>query len=167
MQKINTDFILPFIEATHTTFKMMVHCELRRKEVYIKKNFVMFGDISGIIGFSGAVCGTAAISLPGPFAFKCIENMMGETPEGGLTDRVVNDGVGEIVNLIAGQAKTTLSTTPHRFEITLPTIISGRGHELYHRQGTSIVSIIFETAEGEELAVDVSTRISQDTSSLR
>lgn len=155
---IDSEFVLPFFEATHSTFEMMMNMKIQRKEVYVKKNFVMFGDLSGVIGFSGDICGTSAVSLPGPLAIRCVGEMLGEESTAGLTSTVVHDGVGEIMNMIAGQAKTTLSSTEYRFEITLPTIISGRGHELYHKQGTCCVSMIFTVeANGEEFAVDVST----------
>ena len=158
MQQINADFIVPFIDATRSAFDIMLHMKLRQKEVYIKKNHVMFGDITGIIGISGSVCGTSAVTLPGPFAIKCIGDMMDEKIDNGLSDMVVHDGVGEIINLIAGQAKVTLGNRDLPIACTLPTIISGRGHELYHKQGTVIVSTIFETEDGEEFAVDVSTQ---------
>lgn len=158
MTDINTDFIMPFIEATHTTFERMMDHEITRKEVYLKKNYVMLGDISGFIGLSGKMCGTAAVSFPAPFALKCIATMMNQEDEMELTDSVVHDGVGEIVNMIAGRARTTLGTTEYKFDITLPTIISGRGHELYHKQGTTILSMVFETGTGDEFAVDVSTQ---------
>lgn len=157
MSKINTDFIIPFINATHSTFEIMMRLKLTRHETYIKKNYVMFGDVTGFIGVSGKLCGTAAISMPGPLAVECIGAMMNEEIAEGWADMAVHDGVGEIINMIAGQAKTTLGNTPYRFEITLPIIVSGRGHELYHKQGTTSVSVIFSTEKGEELAVDIST----------
>lgn len=157
MPKIETEFIIPFIEATHTTFEMMMNHKLTRHEVYVKKNCVMFGDVTGFIGVSGKLCGTAAVSLPGNLAIECVGAMMNEKIPDGLADRAVHDGVGEIINMIAGQAKTSLGNTPYRFNITLPTIISGRGHELYHTQGTTSVSVIFATESGDELAIDIST----------
>ena len=137
---------------------MMIGTSIKRKDVYVKKNYVMFGDISGVIGVSGKVTGSSAVSLPGPLALKVVSAMMGEEVTGGLTDTIVHDGVGELINMIAGCAKTTLSSTPYKFDITLPTIISGRGHEMYHKQGTQCVSMIFETDSGDEFALDVSTQ---------
>lgn len=154
---VNTEFVLPFFEATHSTFELMLGRKVSRKDTYIKKSYTMFGDVSGIIGVSGKMCGTTAVSLPGDLAISCIGSMMGEEITGGLNDLIIQDGVGEIINMIAGQAKTTLSSTEYRFDITLPTIISGVGHELYHKQGTLCLSVIFETEDGDEFAVDVST----------
>lgn len=156
MTSVSTDFIIPFIEATHTTFEGMLGQTIARKEIYIKKNYVMLGDISGLIGLSGVICGTAAVSLPAPFALKCVGTMRNQEDELELTDSAVRDGVGEIINMIAGQAKTILGATGYKFDISLPTIISGRSHELYHKQGTTILSMEFETDSGDEFAFDVS-----------
>lgn len=127
-----------------------------RTEVYKKKNYVMFGDISGMIWHSGNTCGSAAVSLPAPLALQVVSEMMGEEIESGLNDPMIQDGVGELINMIAGGAKTTLSGTKLAIDFTLPTIISGRGHELYHRQGTTTVSTVFKTDRDEQFAVDVS-----------
>lgn len=158
MTDIKVDIIVPFIEATHTTFKMMLGRELRRKEAYVKRNYVMFGDVSGCIGLSGSVTGTGSISVPSQMAVDCVRELLGEDIDAEVGDTVVNDGVGELVNMIAGGAKTTLSSTETPIDFTLPTIISGRGHELYQRQGTVNVSIIFETDRGEDFALDISTQ---------
>lgn len=158
MVNINPDFILPFIESTHTTFELMMNRKIKRKDVYIKKNYVMFGDISGVVGVSGKMCGTSSVSLPAEFAVDVVGDMMGEDVAGGIGDMVVHDGVGEIINMVAGGARTTLGTTQLKIECTLPTIISGRGHELYHRCDTTSVSMIFETDRGEEFAIDICTQ---------
>ena len=153
--RINLDFIRPFIDATHSIFEMMMGRKVRRKEVYFKKNHVMFGDITGVVGVSGKICGTTAVSLPATAAIDCIATMIGEDVPQEMTERVVHDGVGEIINMITGSAKTALSSTPLKIECTLPTIISGRGHELYHREGVCNLSLVFETEKGEEFALDV------------
>lgn len=157
-QKINTAFIVPFIEAVHSTFEMMMGRKVTRKDVYIKKNYVMFGDVSGVIGVSGISAGTTAISFPASLAIRTVEDILGEKVTGGIGDVMVHDGVGEIINMIAGQAKTTLATTPMKFDITLPTIISGRGHELYHKQDTQCTSIIFATDDDQEFSLDLCIR---------
>ena len=78
MSEVHVPFLLPFIEAVHSTFETMMRRKVSRKEIYTKKNHVMFGDISGALGVSGKICGTSPVSLPGPMAIECIGDMMGE-----------------------------------------------------------------------------------------
>jgi len=39
-------------------------------------------------------------------------------------------------------------------------IISGRGHEMYHKEGISNTSIIFESEPGKEFALDICVQTS-------
>jgi chemotaxis protein CheX len=119
----------------------------------------MFGDISGSIGVSGNVCGIVSVSLPADFALDCICTLIQENDDDALSDAVVHDGIGELINMIAGGAKTTLSGTENAIDFTLPTIISGRGHEMYQKEGTCNTSIIFEADEGNEFSLDVCVQI--------
>jgi hypothetical protein len=40
-------------------------------------------------------------------------------------------------------------------QFTLPTTISGRGHQIFHKEGTCNTSIIFESDTGNEFGLDV------------
>ena len=155
MSQIKVELIVPFIKATHTVFKSMLGTEVRRKDVYIKKGYRMFGEVSGIIGLSGDTTGTCAISLPGPLAIRLVEKLMGEEIEHNFNNVVVRDGVGEFVNMIAGRAKSTLANSQYHFDITLPTLISGKDHEIFHRQGTDCVVVLFETADNTAFTLDL------------
>lgn len=157
MSAIKVEFIVPFIKATYKIFESMVGMKVQRKEVYLKRGYLMFGEISGIIGLSGKMTGTCAISFPAPLAIQVIEQLLGEKVENGIHDIVTHDGVGEIINMISGQAKATLSETPFRFDITLPTIISGRGHEVFNKKGTQCVVILFETEDQQRFTLEVCT----------
>lgn len=155
MAGLKVELIMPFVTGTKEVFETMVGLKIRRKDLYLKNGYMMYGDISGIIGLSGSTAGTCAISLPGKVAIGAIERLLGES-FGEDVERVeIRDGVGELVNMIAGRAKTILSSTPYHFDITLPTIISGKKHEFFQRKGTYCVVIVFETEEGGIFTLDV------------
>lgn len=155
MGRINVAFIAPFMSATEKVFADMLGMTLRRVEVYEKTNYVMFGGISGVIGISGAISGTAAVSLPDDTAVDLIERLIGEPVHVGVVDETVRDGVGELINLIAGHAKAALSAVSGACNLTLPTIVTGRGHELYRRTGTRCITVVFETQDGRPFTVEV------------
>ena len=152
---LKIELISPFIEATKETFATMVSMELRRKEVYIKQGFDMYGDTSGIIGLSGTTTGTCALSLPAEVAQDAVRTMLMTPDDEVLSEPEIRDGVGELINMIAGGAKTRLSSTQYKFNITLPTIISGGPHEVFHRSSTYCVVVIFENKKGQTLGLDV------------
>lgn len=152
---LKIELITPFIEATKETFNTMLSLHVRRKEVFIKQDYQMFGDFSGVIGLSGTTTGTCALSLPADLAHRAVRAMLMIPQTEELPETDVRDGVGELINMIAGGAKARLSRTSYKFNITLPTIISGGLHEVFHRGGTYCVVIVFETAEREPFALDV------------
>jgi len=155
MASLRIELLMPFIESTKETFSTMLATEIRRKAVSIKQGFDMFGDVSAVIGLSGPTAGTCAISMPQDFAERLMRQML-MVPEGEeIAESDIHDGVGELINMIAGGAKTKLSQTQHKFNITLPTIISGGPHEVFHRGDAHCVVVHFHTQEGDELALDV------------
>ena len=152
---VRIELILPFIESTKDTFSTMLGTEIRRKGVSIKQGFDMFGEVSGVIGLSGATAGTCALTMPTSLAQRLVRTMLMIPESDDLADSDVNDGVGELINMIAGGAKTKLTRTQYKFNITLPTIISGGKHEVFHRGDAHCVVIQFQTRAGEEFALDV------------
>ncbi len=155
MQQIETDFVGPFVDSTLNTFTTMLGKSVTRKEAYIKKNHIMFGDITGTIGLSGKLSGSASLSFPASVAIYCVQKLLGDPSADQITNDDIQDCVGEIVNMVAGGAKTVLHSTAYNMDFTLPTIVSGRGHELYHRPDITDVSVIFDLESVGEFALDV------------
>jgi chemotaxis protein CheX len=155
VQHIETNFVGPFVDSALKTFATMLDSSVTRKEVYIKKNHTMFGDITGTIGLSGTLSGSASLSFPAPVAVYCVQKLLGADTAEEITHDDIQDCVGEIVNMVAGGAKTVLHSTEYNMDFTLPTIVSGRGHELYHRPDITDVSVIFELESVGEFALDV------------
>lgn len=156
MSSIKIELIQPFIQGTKETFENFVGMKIRRKDVYLKQDYLMSGDVSGIIGLSGSTAGTCAISLPEQLAVDVIEKLICEKIENGLEAVEVRDGVGELINMISGRAKSILSSTKYKFDITLPTIICGKGHEFFQKKSASCVVIVFETETVASFTLDVS-----------
>lgn len=156
MSELKIELIQPFVTGTKETFEGFVGMKIKRKDLYLKQGYGMWGDVSGIIGLSGVTTGNCAISLSRKVALESVGRLlMTDDPES-LEDVEVNDGVGELINMIAGRAKAILSTTPYKFDITLPTIITGKGHEFFQKRGSHCVVILFEAEIGECFTLDVS-----------
>jgi chemotaxis protein CheX len=152
---IDKFMIAPFVRATYEVLTTMVHMKnLSRKKVFLKKNYKMFGDVSGIMGVSGSAKGAIAISLPYDLAKKMVANMLAIDVED-LEPPDVHDGVGELINMVTGAAKPFFQDTPYAFVLSIPTVTSGAGHEVFHRGKTPCVVLIFEV-EGAEFALQIS-----------
>ena len=155
MASIAVEFVAPFIQATQETFETMVGLTVRRRDAWVKDGYTVYGEISGVIGLSGATAGTCAISMPLSMAVHAVGAMLDETLEPDSSQGVVRDGVGELINMIAGRAKALLSKTPYKFDITLPTIVSGGRHEVFQRKGTRCLVLLFETETHARFSLEI------------
>lgn len=153
-QSVNVEFINPFIDATRNVFATMCGAEVVRKKLFLKDDYKMMGDVSGVMGLSGTATGSVVVSLPKDLACKIVSHMLGETTIPADLNSDVCDGVGEIINMIAGQAKAMLVKTKYHFTISIPSVVSGHGHEISHKKGTPNIVVLFE-ADGEPFALQV------------
>lgn len=146
---VNVELINPFVNACKTVFGTMCHLTVERKDIFVQRDYRMLGDISGIMGLSGGVTGSVAVSLPQKLACRAVANMLGEEPHTHL-DTDVCDGVSELTNMISGHAKAALVRTPYHFTISIPSIVTGAGHEVHHKAHTPAIVMVFHCAEVDE-----------------
>jgi chemotaxis protein CheX len=154
VQKIDVQLINPFINATANILQTAAQMNVTRKRLFLKKNYRMLGDISGVMGLTGHASGAVVISLPARMACSVVGKMLGEAPPAEINDNV-RDGVGELVNMVAGHAKAALAESKYHFVLSLPVVVTGRGHEIAHKSGSPCIVVVFEEG-GEELAIQVS-----------
>lgn len=76
------------------------------------------------IGFTGTLEGAISISLSNQGACKIVSKMLAMEITEVSSD--VTDGVGEVLNIIAGGVKKRLAAAGHDFEISVPTVIKGQ-----------------------------------------
>lgn len=150
---VNVEFINPFIDASRNVFSTMCGVEITRKKLFLKDDHKMLGEVSGVMGLSGTASGTVVVSFSKKLACVLVSKMLGEPESPELTSDVC-DGVGEIINMISGQAKSMLAQTKYHFNIAIPTVVSGVGHEISHKKGTPNIVVVFE-AMGQEFALQV------------
>jgi chemotaxis protein CheX len=151
--KVDVNLINPFIAATVNAMEMMAMVKPVRKKVFLKTDNVLIGDISGIMGLSGQVSGSIIVSFGKGAACKLVGNMLGTSYEEINDD--VKDGIQEIVNLVAGQAKTMLADTEYHFQVSIPTCVIGANHQVNHKKGIPCVVAEFEL-DGDPFTVEVS-----------
>lgn len=137
------EYLNSFINNTVNVLNTTASVEAVFKEVYFTNDFRIFGDISGIIGLSGEAEGILGITFYWPLAKMIIAKMMGIDEEHINAD-LIHDGVAEIINMISGSTKKDFVGKPYHFEISLPSVIVGSGHQIGHAENTPIAVMIFE-----------------------
>ena len=149
-QAIRVEFINPFIIAVSKTLETMVGCKVTREPPQVKKCRSALYPVSGIIGLSGVVVGTVVLTMSEALALKSASAMlMDDYTE--MNDDVF-DAVGELTNVIAGNAKAQLED--YKLNLSLPNVIFGKDAELRFPERCQPISIPFQTDFGP-MAIEI------------
>jgi len=152
---LNVDYINPFIEATTNTFQTMCSLTPTRERVFLKGDGEETYGVSGIIGLGGEATGAVVLNLPEKVAMGVVSKFVGEDFSA-ITSGVV-DGVGELTNIIAGDAKNRLIQKGYKFEIGLPRIVTGRNYITAQNKNVPCLVVSF-TSELGNFCLEVSLK---------
>ncbi len=149
---MDVNIINAFLDGTISVIKTMAFVEPKAGAPYLKKDAVAHGDISGIIGLAGSVKGSLALSFQEECILEIVSGMLGEP----ITElnAEINDAVGEITNMVSGAARKNMEAVGYTILSALPTVISGRNHNISHVMGGPSIIIPFQTARGS-FVVDI------------
>lgn len=140
-------YIQPFINATIKVFKEFLSVEIKPGQPFLfnhNENKYSY-DISGIIGIGGHTLGIVVVSFPKMVALDLASRITGDTIK--IFDDTVIDLVGEIVNIIAGNAKQGLEQ--YELVISLPSIVKGVNHQIAGVSGVPMIGIPFASPKGD------------------
>jgi chemotaxis protein CheX len=117
-------YVNPFIASVRNVFKTMLTTEVSVSKPVVKDRHEGFADVSAVIGLSGDATGCVVLSFPMSTAVTAASKFAGTqmTP----THEDFSDALGELANMVAGQAKASLDGL--NLNISLPTVIVGREH---------------------------------------
>ncbi|MBD3419171.1 MAG: chemotaxis protein CheX [Chitinivibrionales bacterium] len=142
---MDVSFVNPFLKATDDTFKTMLNVELAIGAPTLKKDAKHAFDVSGVIGLSGEAQGLISVSFPRDIAFKVVSTLIGaEVKEVGAE---LIDGIGEIANIIAGNAKQYL--TEYNLSISLPNVVVGADHRIEVQSGIPTIIVPLSSPIGD------------------
>jgi chemotaxis protein CheX len=141
---MKAQYINPFLEASMNLFKTHLKFEIKNNPPYINEETQNLNEVSAIIGLAGDIAGALVLSFTRETAIAMASRFTGQTYHA-LTKEVI-DCIGEMVNIIAGNAKKDLME--FRIEISLPGVITGNTYKINWPQGVPIITIPFESEAG-------------------
>ena len=136
----------PFVQATINVLSSMTGRSPVPGKPYVKKTDKAQGDVSAIVGITGCKSGAVALSFSQSCAIALVKGMLGDAIEDIIAD--TRDAVGEITNMISGQARATLSEMGLPLQGSTPSIVFGANHSLSFPGQVTTVAIPFETDYG-------------------
>ncbi len=132
----------PFIVGAKHVFKTMAGIDLDDKEPFGKDSRKTTADVTGVIGFTGDRRGTMAFSTSTSGAVAIYAKLMNEqfkeiTPE-------VIDAMGELTNIISGQARLELEKESLHLIAHVPMVFVGKNIEISYITRGAITCIPFQ-----------------------
>ncbi len=143
---MKVEYINPFIESVTSVFSTMLEAEAVREHANLTGAPAAPREITAFIGLSGPVRGTVALSLPLETALATVNRLLATDIK--VMDDTVSDGVAELVNMIAGGAKTKFSGDGTPIDLSLPTIVRGSGYTVDYPTGVMWLEMPFSSELG-------------------
>lgn len=143
---MDVKIINPFINATSNVLETMAFTKSEVGKPYLNTDDVAKGDVSGVVGFTGDANGAMSVTFDELCILKIVSNMFGETMTEINND--ITDAVGELTNMISGQARRELEALGKIIQGAIPTVVSGKNHKIENMTKGPKIAIPFTTEAG-------------------
>ena len=149
---MDVKLVNPFINATVKVLETMAGTKATPGKPFVKKDRIARGDVTGIIGVTGEGTGTMSVTFDEGSILGLVSKMFGEPLK--KLNSEVSDAVGELTNMISGQARRKLEEDGRHFEAAIPSVITGKDHEINHITSGPIVAVPF-TTDGGRFTIEI------------
>ena len=133
----------PFIEYVTHLFRTMLQTEMTVGKPALSVDDVR-ADVSAVIGFSGDATGCVVLCFPIATAARVASTFAGIEMTKDHED--FGDALGELANIVAGQAKARLDG--FNISISLPSVIIGREHTVLQSKQRPRIALPCESPLG-------------------
>lgn len=127
-----------FIDSVEKTMSTLANTQVSSSKPCIKKEDSAPLDVAGVIGVaSDNMKGTITVGFQKEAIFEILKNMLEE--EHSEVNEEVTDAVGELTNVIYGDAKAFLNRVGYSFQMAIPVVITGASKIKTSSQGVTLV----------------------------
>ena len=144
---MKAEFVNPIYKATSDVLRTMLNLDVERGDLRVVEDDAVIGnDANVIIGLTGSLNGSIHYSFSEEMTLEMVRIMSGmEMDE---IDKFVSSAVGEIANIISGNATTYLAEQDYDCDIVSPQILIGQSKS-------------FSMAEERALVIPLKTEIGE------
>ena len=157
-ERINADFLNPFIDAAINTMRIQASLEVKNQPPVLKADFHETVDIIGVVSLVSRVYeGSISLCFPKATFIAICNKLFGEKHTEISSE--IEDAAGELLNMIFGGAKAHLNAK-YNYQIprALPAIISGQSLKLSQSFGPTIVIPFTSELGSFHLEIEVVTK---------
>ena len=120
-----SEVVSAFVTAVEAALREMAGVEAVALPVRPATGADEFGDLSAVLQLRSGADGCFVLSVPADTADVIAKRILAEVmPD--PSPEMLRDCLGEVANVVAGQAKSLLSGTPYHFLFATPTVVAGR-----------------------------------------
>ncbi|MEJ6949829.1 chemotaxis protein CheX [Natronospora cellulosivora (SeqCode)] len=121
---MNVEYINPVYQATYQVFERMFQIDVVQGKLKVEEDIIPTKEINAIIGVSGELNGTILFSFSTKMVLEMVEEMAGmEIKE---VDKFAASAIGELANIISGNAMSVYAEEGYECDIIPPQINMGK-----------------------------------------
>ena len=139
--------INPLLSATLKVLTTMAMVEPTPGKPFICEDEYAHGVVSAVVGITGSVTGSMSITFTEPCIRELVKNLLGVDDD--EVNQFIEDAVGELTNMICGDARVHLRKMGFRLKAGIPSIISGEKHRIEHLLDGPRLAVPFDTPHGQ------------------
>lgn len=146
---MDVKYINPFLDSVDQVFKMMLDIEVERKAIKLGTRDTAGSPpsdmVTSLVHFSGRADGFVAMCFPPETALDLARRFLGS--EASELNEEVIDAISELVNMIAGSAKSKFDLDPPP-ELAIPTVAQGQDHRKHYPDQAKWLEVPFKSVAG-------------------
>jgi chemotaxis protein CheX len=147
-EKLREQLVEPFLAAVRAALGEMAGMEVAVGEVQQKEGLHPRDGFVVSLQLSLAIDGSFVLSFPQKTAAAMAGRILAGVSQD-LDEKLIGDCMGEIANVVAGQAKALLGETPYHFGFSLPKVVPAGDAEMQSAEGLGCWSAHFTSEVGE------------------
>lgn len=152
---MRVEYINPFFLATVDVFKAMLSLEPQRGTLRAVEELVPVSEANVVIGVTGDLRGSLLYSFPKEMALEMVYIMAGMRMN--ELDVFVSSALGEVANIISGNALTYLSKNDFNCDIAPPQLIIGTSGSLSMSTEKAVVLPLHTEIGVFEISISLTT----------
>lgn len=122
---MNVQFLNPFIEAAFMVLESEVGISAKRGPLSLRRSAATADDITVLVSMVGQVNGVVLYGLSETTAIAIVSKILDQPFD--EFDSLAQSGIGELGNVITGQAGKRLAEAGFDSKISPPTMVMGKG----------------------------------------
>lgn len=143
---MKAEYINPFYQATIDVFKLMLDLDINRNKNNPLQDMLDTKEVGVVIDITGDLAGSILYRFPESMILEMVKIMSGMEME--ALDSFVTSALGEVSNIISGNAVSKLSCENYKCDIKTPRIII-EDEKPVALKDAEVLKIPLETAIGE------------------